>query len=108
MRAQSFEWRRSWQRVWLWALELFCEEVLQDHHVEGLVGDELLEFVIFVLDQPEAFGFVDFQATELVAPLVEGGLADAVPPTEFGDGCASFMLFEDLDDLFFGMSCFHG
>ena len=42
-----------------------------------------------------------------MAPLVEGRLADAIPATEFGDGGAGLMFFEGLDDLFFGVSCFH-
>ena len=33
---------------------------------------------------------------------------NTVSPAEFGDGCARLMLLEGLDDLFFGMSCFHG
>ena len=41
-------------------------------------------------------------------PLVEGGLTDTVPTAEIGDGSAGLMFFEELNDLFFGMSCFHG
>lgn len=85
----------------------FCEQILEDHHVEGLIGDELLEFAVFLFHEAEAFGVADFEPAEFMPPLVEGRLADAVAATEFRDGCASLMFFEGLDDLFFGVSCFH-
>jgi len=67
-----------------------------------------------ILDQPfgvqqaKPLGVVDFEAAELLSPLVEGGLTDAVPPAELGNGRASLMLFESLEDLFFAVSGFHG
>jgi hypothetical protein len=39
-------------------------------------------------------------------PLKGGGLADAVSPTKFGNGCARLVFLEDLDNPFFGMACF--
>jgi hypothetical protein len=48
----------------------------------AVLGDELLEPAIFLLDEAEAFGLGDFEAAELVAPLVERGLTDAVAATE--------------------------
>jgi hypothetical protein len=93
----------------LWALEFFCEEILQDHVVKGLVGHELLELAVLVFDQPQPLGVTDFQAAELLLPLVVGGLADAVTTAEFVDGGAGLGLVEDLNDLLFGVSLsFHG
>ena len=85
----------------------FCEQILEHHHVQGLIGDELFEFAVFLLHEAEAFGVGDFEAAEFMVPLVEGGLADAKAATEFGDGRASVVLFEGLNDLFFGVACFH-
>jgi hypothetical protein len=45
------------------------------NEIYEIVGDELLELVVFVLDEAEAFGFVDFESAKLLPPLVEGGLA---------------------------------
>ena len=71
------------------------------------MGDELLEFAVFVIHEAEAFGVADFKAAKLVPPLVKSGLADAVATAEFGDGRTSLMFLEGEDDLFFGVACFH-
>jgi len=88
----------------LWALGFFCEQFLQDHHVEGLVCYEPLEFAVLVFDEPQALGVTDFHAAKLLLPLVVGGLADAVAPAKLINGSAGLGLIEDLNDLLFGVS----
>ncbi len=82
---------------------VFPKNPLEDHGVEGLVGDELLELAAFLLQATKAFGLADLKATELLLPLKESGLADAVSSGDLSDGYAGLGLLEYLDNLFFGM-----
>jgi len=100
---------RAWRIGEPWASELFCEELLENHGVEGLISDKLLELAVLFLQQPQPFGIADLQAAELLLPLVKGGLADAVASANLSGGRAGLGFLEDSDDLFFGMSgSFHG
>lgn len=88
-----------------WASELFCEQLLEDHGIESLVCDELLEFAVLIFQQPQPLGVADLEAAELLLPLIESGLADAVASANLGDRARAGLVFlEDLDDLFFGVS----
>ena len=92
-----------------WASGFFLEQLLEDHHVQGLVCHKLLELAVLVFEQAQPSGVADLQAAELLPPLVVGGLADAVAAAEILNRSASLRFVEDLDDLFFGVSLsFHG
>lgn len=57
----------------------------------------------FLFAEPQSLGVTDLEATELLLPLVERGLTDAVASADLRDGGTGLGFLEDLDDLFFGV-----
>lgn len=78
---------------------LFCVDGFQRLGVEGLVGDELLQATVFVLQLLETMSFGHFHPAQLGAPGVKGRRADALISTDLANGAAFFDLFQGRDDL---------
>src|SRR4051812_13561528 len=55
-----------------WASPFFCEHLLQDLHVEGLVGDDLLQSPVFVLELLGVLLLAEADPAILRLPAVEG------------------------------------
>ena len=81
--------------------ELSVNDVLQHMVHEGKVGIHALELGVMLMQLSQLRKMRDGHPVELVIPLVVGGFADAVLPTNLTDLDSQFDLFQDADDLTF-------
>ena len=56
--------------------------VLQSDDVELLIGDDRLQLAVLMLELHEALGLAHVEPAVLLAPVVEGVRADAVPTAQ--------------------------
>jgi hypothetical protein len=67
-----------------------------------LIGEELLELGVLVLERAQPLGLVDLHAAELLLPAVVGLLGDAESAADVGGLGAGVDLLEGADDLLVG------
>ena len=72
---------------------------LSDEEFKELVGHDPLEPRVLLLELLEPLGLVDVHHAELLAPAVEGLLADAVLADHLRDALARLRLAQDADPL---------
>ena len=80
-------------------LLLSSEDVPQGCPMKSVVGDDLLQVAVLVLDLSEAASIRGLQAALLLLPVVGRFLADPMTPGQGGSGCPCVELLEDRDDL---------
>ncbi len=84
-------------------------DVLQHHLVERQVGDEALEFGIFVAQLLQLAGFAGRHPAVDLLPAIEGLLGDPDLAADVPDGHAALDLLQDGSDLLDGKALFlHG
>src|SRR4029077_16051211 len=83
------------------ASEVFSDQVLERRIVEHLLGEQLLQPAVLVLQSPQSASLRYFQAAELCLPLVEGRPADPMPPAQLLSLAPCFGLLQNPNDLLF-------
>ena len=86
-------------------------DLLEHLLIQGQFGDETLEACVLGFQFLEAFGFVGLESAILVAPAVEGRLADGEALADLGDGQALGQVslgLAQLGDNLFGAVSFQG
>src|SRR6478735_9212851 len=83
------------------ASEVFSDQVLERRIVEQLLGQQLLQPAVLVLQSPQSASLRYFQAAELCLPLVEGRPADPMPPAQLLSLGPCFVLLQNPNDLLF-------
>src|SRR5262249_52302589 len=91
-----------------WGLPLFCDDRLQRLDVECLLGDDVFQSAVLVLDLLQSLELAEFHPAVLGLPAVVGLLGDPVHATQVGDLPPRFALFDDRQDLLVGeLAPFH-
>jgi hypothetical protein len=81
---------------------IFSEHRLERGVVEHLIGQELLEFAVLVLESAEARGLVDLHSAVLGSSAVEGRGRDAEAAGDLGGLGAGIDLTQRTNDLLVG------
>jgi hypothetical protein len=78
---------------------LSSHHVTQHREIERLVGDQLLQPAILVLESFALLRLTDLQSAVVLLPAVVGRRRDAVPPAHLADGRPRGGFLQDPDEL---------
>src|SRR5579885_1581146 len=91
--------RTSPRRDAAWALEVFCEQLLDRADLERLIGDHVLELSIFVFKRAQLLDVGHAHPGEFVAPGIERVRMDAVFAAQLVRLRARLCFLQDRYDL---------
>jgi hypothetical protein len=82
----------------------FLDHRFQGGDVQRLVGHDVFQAPVFVLELSHAFGFIELEPAKFRSPPVVRGFVNAMGTAELVDRPARFAFVKDLENLLVGES----